>query len=94
VGPARALDICGTTRAIGAAEALAIGLTQRVVPTAELTTATAEYVAALLKAEPGALRELKPLLRDAADRSPADQLLAEAAAQQRLLSRLVGGSPR
>lgn len=94
VGPARALDICATTRAVGAGEALSLGLAQRVVPTAALTTATAEYVAALLAAEPGALRELKPLLRDAADRSPADQLVAEAAAQQRLLSRLVGGSSR
>jgi enoyl-CoA hydratase/carnithine racemase len=87
VGPARALDICATTRAVGAQEALAIGLAQRIAPVADLRAVTRAYVDELLASEAGALRELKPLLRGALGRSPHEQLAAERSAQQRLLAR-------
>jgi hypothetical protein len=38
------------------------------------------------------VRELKPLLRNAIDASPADQLRAEREAQARLLTAMVAGS--
>ena len=58
---------------------------KRVVPTAELTTATAVCRRPAQGRAGSAARAQAPAA-DAADRSPADQLLAEAAAQQRLLS--------
>lgn len=90
VGPARALDICATSRVIGAEEALAMGLAQRVAPADALVEATRDYVAALLTAEVGALRELKGLLRGAAHVELATQLRREREAQRRLLARFGG----
>src|SRR5688500_18387981 len=46
VGYARALELCLTGRAVGAAEARAIGLATAVVPAAELDAAVADLVAA------------------------------------------------
>lgn len=97
VGYSRALEICATGRVVGAAEAVAIGLATLAVPVADLDGAVTDLVDALLAAPPAALRALKPLLRGVRDRTPADQLRAEAEAQSgllRLMARNAGPDQR
>lgn len=91
VGYARALEICATGRRVGAAEALAWGLANLVVPRPELESATADLVAALLEAPAGAVAETKALLQGAGNRSHADQEALERAAQLRRLRDLFPG---
>jgi len=91
VGYARALEICATGRFVGAQEAVAIGLATLAVPGDQLDTAARELAGAILNAPQAAVRELKPLLRNAIDASPADQLAAEREAQARLLTAMVAG---
>lgn len=93
VGYARALEICATGRFVGAREAVDMGLASAAVPADALDAAVDDLVAALLAAPPGALRELKPLLRHAAEASPADQLRAERDAQTRLLTAMATRIP-
>lgn len=88
VGYARALEICATGRFVGAEEAVRTGLATAAVPAADLAAATDDLVAALLAAPDAALRALKPLLRDASDRTASEQLLAERSAQSGLLAGL------
>jgi enoyl-CoA hydratase/carnithine racemase len=90
VGYARALEICATGRFVGAREAVATGLATAAVPRADLERAADDLVAALRAAPAEALRELKPLLRDAVGAAPAQALAAERAAQVRLLARMAG----
>lgn len=85
VGYSRALEICATGRSVGAAEAVAIGLASVAVPRADLADAARDLADAILQAPVAALRELKPLLRNAIDASGGDQLRAEREAQARLL---------
>ena len=93
VGYARAVEICLTGRRVGAAEALAIGLAQRVVPPAELGAAVDELVAAVLAVPAGAATETLALLAAVADgRDPSAALTAERAAQIRRLRALAAGS--
>ena len=91
VGYARALELCLTGRAVGAAEAQAIGLANTVVPAAGLADAVASLVAALTAAPVGASRETAALVRSAVRNDPAAQDAAERAAQVPLLQGLVGG---
>lgn len=91
VGYPRALEICATGRQVEAAEAVALGLAELVVPAADLKATVADLVAALLAAPAGAVTETKALLRDAAARTPAQQLAAERAAQARCLRALAAG---
>ena len=93
VGYARALDICATGRWVPAAEALGLGLAQRVVPAAELGRAVAELVAALLAPPPGAVAATKSLLAGALDADPREQRAAERRAQAGRLRALTGGTP-
>jgi enoyl-CoA hydratase/carnithine racemase len=48
VGPARAKDLLYSARLVGAEEARALGLVDRVVPTAELVAVTVEYARSLV----------------------------------------------
>jgi enoyl-CoA hydratase/carnithine racemase len=89
VGYGKALEICVTGRAVGAAEAVASGLASVAVPVHELAATTADLVAAILATPEPAARELKPLLRRAASSSRDDQLRHEREAQGRLLHALV-----
>jgi len=91
VGSARALEICGTGRWVGAREAVDLGLAVAAVPSGELIAAVDDLAAAMLAAPPGALRETTQLIRDAGGRSEDAQLAAERAAQARRLAEL-GGS--
>ena len=90
VGPARALEICGTGRWVSAAEAARIGLANLVVPAAELDAAAVDLGAALLAAPRDALIETKALLQGAPGRSHEQQQAAERAAQVRRLRDLSG----
>ena len=92
VGSARALEICGTGRWVGAREAVDLGLAVAAVPSGELTAAVDDLVAALLAAPAGALRETAQLIRDAVGRSEDAQLAAERAAQARRLAELAGSA--
>jgi methylglutaconyl-CoA hydratase len=71
VGAARARRLFCTGETFGAADALAWGLVDRVVPAAELDAAVAAVVAELLKGAPGAIAEAKKLVRDLAAAEPA-----------------------
>lgn len=91
VGYSRAMEICLTGRAVGAAEAQAIGLANVVVPAADLDGAVADLVAALVEPSVGASRETAALVRSAVRNPPDVQDAAERAAQVRRLHELVGG---
>jgi enoyl-CoA hydratase/carnithine racemase len=91
VGYSRALEICLTGRAVGAAEARAIGLANLVVPGADLDAAVGDLVAAITAPPVGASRATAALVRSAVRNDPAEQDAAERAAQVRRLHELVGG---
>lgn len=88
VGYSRALEICLTGRRVGAEEAARLGLSTLVVPVAELESATADLVAAVLAAPVGSVRETKALLAGAAGRDHAEQERLERSAQIRCLRAL------
>jgi enoyl-CoA hydratase/carnithine racemase len=88
VGLPRALEWCLTGREVGAAEALAAGLVNAVVPTHQLAERTDALAAAVLAAPRDAVIETKALLRGASERSPQEQWKAEREAQQRILRAL------
>ncbi len=95
VGYARALEICATTRVVGAAEALEIGLATIVCPVDELDGAVADLVAAVTAPMAGAVRETKALLLEASGRSLDEQRRFEREAQIRRfreLAALMAGS--
>jgi enoyl-CoA hydratase/carnithine racemase len=89
VGYSRALEICLTGRAVGAAEASAVGLANLVVPRTELDGAVADLVAALTAPPVGASRATAALVRSAVRNAPDVQDAAERAAQVRRLQELV-----
>jgi enoyl-CoA hydratase/carnithine racemase len=91
VGYSRALELCMTGRAVGAAEARAIGLATVVVPRAELDDAVADLAAALVAPPVGASRATAALVRSAVRNDPASQDAAERAAQVQRLHDLVSG---
>jgi enoyl-CoA hydratase len=64
IGPARARRLLLTGENIGAEEALAWGLVDRVVPTAELDDAVEAFAAAILAGGPEAIRIQKALILD------------------------------
>jgi len=88
VGYSRALEICATTRWVGADEAGDIGLATAVVEPEELDGTVADLVAALTAPIYGAVTETKALLQSAAHRGLEDQRLAEREAQVRRLREL------
>jgi enoyl-CoA hydratase/carnithine racemase len=91
VGYSRALEMCLTGRAVGAAEARAIGLANVVVPAAELDATVADLTAALVAPPVAASRATAALVRSAVRNDPEAQDAAERAAQVRRLRDLVGG---
>ena len=83
VGYARALEICATTRMVGAAEAVQIGLANLSVPLDQLDVTVADLAAAVLAPMAGAVRETKALLQTASSASLEDQRRLEREAQVR-----------
>lgn len=90
VGYSRALDICVTTRFIGAEEAHAIGLANRVATTDDLGSATQALVDEILAINEGAVRETTALLQGAARVDADAQRLRERQAQVRRFHDLRG----
>ena len=90
VGYSRALEICVTGRAVGADEALRLGIAHAVVAREALDDAVHDLVATMLVADPDAVRETKALLSSAQHRPQSQQLAAERSAQARRLRALAG----
>jgi enoyl-CoA hydratase/carnithine racemase len=88
VGYARALELCATSRSVGAQEAREIGLATAVVPREELDDAVADLVAALTAPPYGAVTETKALLRTAGVLDLEEQRRHEREAQVRRLREL------
>jgi enoyl-CoA hydratase/carnithine racemase len=88
VGYSRAVEICLTGRAVGAAEAVSIGLANVAVPLDQLDATVADLTAALLGPDVGASRETLALIRSAVRNDPEQQDAAERAAQVRRLGAL------
>ena len=84
VGQRRALGILLLGERFGAADALAMGLVNRVVPLAELDVAVEAVARALADGPREALSATKRLLRDSLDRTLSGQLQAEAVSFGRL----------
>jgi 2-(1,2-epoxy-1,2-dihydrophenyl)acetyl-CoA isomerase len=78
VGPRKAMELLLLAERFDAAEALRLGLVNRVVPLAELDAATAALVAALVAAPVTALRNTTRLVRAALVNPLSVQLQAEA----------------
>ncbi|TAM85364.1 MAG: crotonase/enoyl-CoA hydratase family protein [Jatrophihabitans sp.] len=94
VGLGRALDLILTGRAIGAEEAVAIGLATRVVAPGS-ARAEAEALARELAALPQAcLRSDRASVYDALDRDEADALAREFAHGRTVLAEALGGAAR
>jgi enoyl-CoA hydratase/carnithine racemase len=91
VGYSRALEIVATTRYVGGAEALSIGLANYLVPAEDLASAADKLAADLVTAQRGAVTETKALLRRATTRSYDEQRAAERAAQTRRFRELAAG---
>src|SRR4051794_40594220 len=85
VGVPRALEICLTTRTIFADEAARLGLAELVVPAAELDSAVADLVAAILQVKPETAAATKRLLRQAPHNTLEEQAAAERREQVGLL---------
>jgi enoyl-CoA hydratase/carnithine racemase len=92
VGYSRAMEICLTGRAVGAAEARDMGLANVVVGVSELDGTVADLAAALCAPPVDASRATAGLVRSAVRNTPEAQDAAERAAQVRRLRALVGGS--
>ncbi|SDY02869.1 Enoyl-CoA hydratase [Modestobacter sp. DSM 44400] len=85
VGYSRAVEICLTGRAVGAAEAVAMGLANVAVPVDQMAATVRDLTAALLAVDTGASRETLALLRSAVRNDAETQDAAERAAQLRRL---------
>ena len=90
VGYSRAAAICLTGARLGAADAERMGLVNTVVPAEQLAAAGEQFVQRILGARRETITEIKALLLRAAERSQAEQELAEREAQYRQL-RLIAG---
>jgi enoyl-CoA hydratase/carnithine racemase len=90
VGYANALELCVTGRRVDAAEALRLGLANRVVPGDGLDRAVTDLTGQILAGNRDAIVEIKALLAAAGGRSFADQEAAERAAQVRRIRDLIG----
>lgn len=91
VGLPRALELCLTSRTVGAAEAAALRLAELVVPGPELDGAVGDLVAALLAVEPAVARATKELLQRAPGRTLDEQAAAERRTQIALQRARLGG---
>ena len=92
VGYSRALEMCLTGRRVGAAEALAAGLANVVVPAAALDDTVAQLVTSITTPPVDASRATAELVRRAAATDTEAQDAAERAAQYRRLHALAGGA--
>lgn len=82
VGPARAFEMCCTGQKITAAEALAMGLVNKVVPATELMIAATDLAKRIARMPARAVALTKQLLNESMTNDLAAQLEAEAFAQE------------
>ncbi len=85
VGVGRAKELILTGRSVGAAEALAIGLVNRVVPAADLMKAARELADQMLSAGPVALRQAKLAINRGCETDLATGLALETAAYEAVI---------
>jgi len=85
IGRGRAKELILTGRRVGAAEALSIGLVNRVVPVAELMGATMELAGQMLEAGPVALRQAKLAIDRGCEVDLATGLRVETAAYEAVI---------
>src|SRR5687767_12919544 len=78
VGRSRAFELCATGRAVEAAEALAIGMIDRIVPAAELAAETEKLAQTFAAASPVALAGIKRALQASEGNDLRTQLDVEA----------------
>ena len=78
VGLRKALQVVLLSERLDSAEALRLGLVNKVVPLEKLDAAVAEWVASIAHGPTVALRNAKRLLRQSLDRTLSEQLHAEA----------------
>jgi enoyl-CoA hydratase/carnithine racemase len=83
VGLARAKELVFTGRRVGAPEALAIGMVERVVPDADLMASAQDWACALSAGSPAALALAKSVMDRSLEMS-FEQVLAEGAKAQAL----------
>ena len=83
VGYQRALEICATTRMVGAEEAVDIGLALTAVPSDQLDATVADLAQALTANVAGAVSETKKLLQSAVEQDLETQRRLEREAQTR-----------
>jgi enoyl-CoA hydratase/carnithine racemase len=83
VGYQRALEICATTRMVGAEEAVSIGLALTAVPSDRLELTVADLAQALTANVAGAVAETKSLLQSAGEQDLETQRRLERQAQVR-----------
>ncbi|MEI6374178.1 MAG: enoyl-CoA hydratase/isomerase family protein [Actinomycetes bacterium] len=88
VGYSRALEICTSSRSVGAEEALRIGLVVAVAAAGEINGVLASLIAPIVANPAGSVTATKHLLRGAAHRHPVDQRAAERDAQRDRLREL------
>lgn len=78
VGRSRAFELCATGRAVEAAEALAIGMIDRIVPAPQLAAETEKLAQTFAAASPGALARIKRALQASESNDLRTQLDLEA----------------
>lgn len=88
IGYSRAVEICASTRPVPAAEALAWGLANQVVPEDAVEAHLSGLVEATSDLDATAVAGVKSLLVQALTNGPEEQLAAEAEVQARMLRRL------
>jgi 2-(1,2-epoxy-1,2-dihydrophenyl)acetyl-CoA isomerase len=78
VGVRKAMEIFLLSERFGAADALALGIVNKVVPPAELDAATAAIARSIATGPVQAMRRTKRLVRESLARTLSEQLQAEA----------------
>lgn len=85
IGKGRAMEMILTGRRVGAAEALTIGLVNRVVPAGDLMAATMELAGRILEAGPIAVQQAKRAIHQGSETGLSAGLLLETAAYEKVI---------
>lgn len=85
IGKGRAMEMILTGRRVGAAEALTIGLVNRVVPAGDLMAETIELAGRILEAGPIAVQQAKRAIHQGSETGLSAGLLLETAAYEKVI---------